>query len=440
MLFLAICGLARSPEAAAIPGFAVQTGMPCARCHTQSFGPALTAYGRQFKLNGYTWGEADTSEPIALMLQGGFSHVAQALPQPAVQHFATNNNFSLDQVSLFYGGRISEHVGVFAQGTYSGEKRTANWDNSDIRYARTVSLFGTDAVVGLSINNNPTVQDLWNSTPAWGFPYINSPLLPTPGANPIITGALAQLVIGATAYTMIHDSVYLEGGVYRGVSDRWLNDLGVGADASPHIRGVAPYWRAAYQYSINDTHYFSIGTFGIAVKEQPDPTVPDTNQFTDVGFDATYQYTGEHDGAVAMNASYIHEKQRLDAIFNGGGSDFNTEHLNTARLDAMYTWRQTYSAGIGLFDITGNTDSTLYGPNPLTGSNNGSPTTRGYIVQLEYIPFGKMDSFARPWLNVRLGIQYTGYQRFNGGAANYDGSGRSASQNNSLFVYYWMLF
>jgi hypothetical protein len=41
-------------------------------------------------------------------------------------------------------------------------------------------------------------------------------------------------------------------------------------------------------------------------------------------------------------------------------------------------------------------------------------------------------------VNIRLGVQYTGYLRFNGGSSNYDGSGRSASQNNSVFLFYWM--
>jgi hypothetical protein len=39
---------------------------------------------------------------------------------------------------------------------------------------------------------------------------------------------------------------------------------------------------------------------------------------------------------------------------------------------------------------------------------------------------------------VRLGLQYTGYLRFNGGGANYDGSGRAASDNNSLFLFVWL--
>src|SRR2546429_7574218 len=62
---LMVTGFLLGREAAAIPSFARQTDMPCSQCHTLSFGPALTAYGRAFKLNGYTWGEGDKPLPIA---------------------------------------------------------------------------------------------------------------------------------------------------------------------------------------------------------------------------------------------------------------------------------------------------------------------------------------------------------------------------------------
>src|SRR5271168_3705139 len=38
----------------ALPSFARQTGQPCGTCHTDF--PALTPYGRRFKLLGYTTG------------------------------------------------------------------------------------------------------------------------------------------------------------------------------------------------------------------------------------------------------------------------------------------------------------------------------------------------------------------------------------------------
>ncbi len=429
---LAVC-----PDAQALPSFARQTGMPCAQCHTHSYGPQLTSYGRQFKLNGYSWGDGEHPLPLALMIQGGFSHVDTAAPEPLARRFSTNDNLSVDQVSAFYGGRITEHSGAFVQVTYSGEDRHTSWDNLDMRYARPVDFGGTSAVVGISINNNPTVQDLWNTTPAWGFPYISSPLVPGPAAATLIEGGLAQLVLGATAYAMIDDHVFLEAGAYRGLSDRWLRNTGLTAGDSPHVNGAAPYWRLAYQAG-KEPYYFSIGTFGLQAKLQPDTTVPDTDRYTDLGFDATYQYADDSPVALTVNASYIHENQKLTGSFNAGATGVASNHLNTLRLDASVTYRQTWTAGAGVFDITGGPDETLYGAAPLDGSNNGSPDTRGYILQLEYVPFGKKDSWAGPWVNIRLGLQYTGYLKFNGGTSNYDGDGRSARQNNSIFLFYWM--
>src|ERR1700731_4611715 len=43
-----------APPAQALPSFARQTGQPCGTCHTDF--PALTPYGRRFKLLGYTAG------------------------------------------------------------------------------------------------------------------------------------------------------------------------------------------------------------------------------------------------------------------------------------------------------------------------------------------------------------------------------------------------
>ena len=43
-----------APPAQALPSFARQTGQPCGTCHTDF--PALTPFGRRFKLLGYTIG------------------------------------------------------------------------------------------------------------------------------------------------------------------------------------------------------------------------------------------------------------------------------------------------------------------------------------------------------------------------------------------------
>ena len=45
-----------------------------------------------------------------------------------------------------------------------------------------------------------------------------------------------------------------------------------------------------------------------------------------------------------------------------------------------------------------------------------------------------------PWLNVKLQAQYTLYNKFNGAGTNYDGAGRSASDNNALYLLLWFAF
>ena len=37
------------------------------------------------------------------------------------------------------------------------------------------------------------------------------------------------------------------------------------------------------------------------------------------------------------------------------------------------------------------------------------------------MPFGTANSWARPWVNLKLGVQYTAYTQPNGGSTNYDG-------------------
>ena len=60
-------------------------------------------------------------------------------------------------------------------------------------------------IYGISVNNNPTVQDLWNSTPAWGFPYASSNAGVSPLASTQIDGPMAQQVAGLSAYAMWND-------------------------------------------------------------------------------------------------------------------------------------------------------------------------------------------------------------------------------------------
>jgi hypothetical protein len=435
LLALLAMGLAITP-AHAVPSFAQQTGMPCQQCHTTAYGPALTDYGRQFKLNGYVFGSNKPVVPVALMIQGGYTQTSADQPTPPAPQFGVNGQTSVDQISLFIATRLTDHLGLFSQITYDGIGHVTAWDNTDLRYARSFNVGNTALVTGVSVNNNPTVQDLWNSTPAWGFPYISSALAPAPTASPYI-GGLGATVLGATAYVMVNGRYYFEAGGYRGLSNSWLDHLGVGAEANPNLSGLSPYWRAAVNLSTGP-HFYSFGTFGLDARVQPDPTQSAKDHYTDYGFDATYQYAGLGKHVFAANASLIDEQQNLAATLAGSPDPVNN-NLQFVSVDLSYAYDHTWVATISDFSTTGSTNATLYQPGSLTGFANGSPDSDGYRLQLEFVPFGKLDSPHRPWMNLRLGLQYTGYTEFNGASTNYDGAGRNASDNNTLFGFFWVI-
>jgi hypothetical protein len=188
---LCLGALALTRPASAVPSFADQTGMPCQACHVGGFGPQLTTFGREFKINGYTLRTKPLNVPLAAMVQGSFNHT-RADQNPPPQYLAPNNNAVIDQSSIFLAGGVGQHFGGMAQVTYDGVQHQWHWDNMDLRLVNQTRLFGKDATIGFTLNNNPTVQDPFNTTPAWGFPYTDVDTAPTPGAGPIIDGALAQ--------------------------------------------------------------------------------------------------------------------------------------------------------------------------------------------------------------------------------------------------------
>ena len=161
--------IAISDPAFAVPSFARQTGQPCETCHVGAFGPQLTQFGREFKLNGYVWNDGGDHNHLAGMLMASLTHTNADQPGGAAPGFGPNNDLAIDQISLFYGGKITDNAGAFIQVTYDGIAKQLTWDNADIRYARTVQLDGKPLILGATLNNNPTVQDPWNSTPGSGF-------------------------------------------------------------------------------------------------------------------------------------------------------------------------------------------------------------------------------------------------------------------------------
>jgi hypothetical protein len=249
--------------ARALPLYARQTGEPCATCHTAFF--ELTPFGRRFKLGAYTLGGGNwKGPPFAVVLQPGFTHLQEPQPGGLAPGFANNNALAMQQVSLFTGGNIADHVGAFIQGTYDGVFHDFHWDNTDIRYAKEVRFDnGHSLLRGIDLNNNPTVQDVWNTTPAWQFPYFSSELAPTPTAKPFIQGVYSQQVLGLSAYAFIDDMLYFEFGGYRPVSADTQKALGIDPPAQTPISGIAAYWGIAIEKNIGKLS-LEVGTFGLS--------------------------------------------------------------------------------------------------------------------------------------------------------------------------------
>jgi hypothetical protein len=101
---------------------------------------------------------------------------------------------------------------------------------------------------------------------------------------------------------------------------------------------------------------------------------------------------------------------------------------------------QTVGVTLGYFNTWGSRDTGLYAPEEISGSASGLPDSEGFIAEFDYIPFGKVNSLLAPWLNLRFALQYVGYTHFNGGDTNYDGFGRDASDNNTLYLNGWLIF
>jgi hypothetical protein len=72
----------------------------------------------------------------------------------------------------------------------------------------------------------------------------------------------------------------------------------------------------------------------------------------------------------------------------------------------------------------------IYAPESVDGSADGRPDSNGIVAQVSY----------NPWLNTRLTLQYTTYFKFNGRVDDYDGEGRDAHDNDTLFLQSWLVW
>jgi hypothetical protein len=194
------------------------------------------------------------------------------------------------------------------------------------------------------------------------------------------------------------------------------------------LKGVAPYGRVALQHQWG-LNYLMIGGYGLVTNSYPTGVGGLRDRYRDLALDAQYERSLAG-GNVSAHARWIDERQTLDATFADGGSANPSNTLKTFRVDGQYYTASRVGGAIGYFTTRGSTDPILYAAAPVSGSATGRPNSDGALFELNYMP----------WLNTRFTMQYVVYSKYNGGSSNYDGAGRNASDNNTLYLMTWFAF
>jgi hypothetical protein len=442
---LLVLTIAAPSTSYALPSFARQTGQSCVACHAGGQFPELTPYGRLFKLTGYTIGQR-TAIPLSAMAVASYTKTRNTDSSAPSVDFAKDAVALFQTASVFVAGKVSGNVGLFAQATFDNYAQqnpdTLAWsghshmDNFDLRYADRFNATANDFIVGLSLNNNPSVADVWNTAPAW-IQYVPTKFGFTgPSAGPIVA-QLGQQVSGLSAYTFWNQTIYTEIAAYQTAKGP-LSFLKAGNTIGNRLKGSNPYIRLALNLEWGP-HNAMVGIFGFNADVYPDPNNPTgpTTRYSDRGIDAQYQYLLDPH-TVTAQLSYIREHIRGGDI--AGISTNAANKLNQLKLKGSYIYRNKYGGSLSYFSTSGSSDSTAYPgtqddgtgsgatvPIPISGTASNNPGTRGLIPEL----------FWMPDQHLRLGMQYFKFDRYNGATKNYDGSGRSARDNDTLFVYLW---
>lgn len=447
----------------ALPNFTRQTGQKCAACHLNI--GELTPTGRQFKLMGYSTG--NYAVPLSVMGVLSNTKIRDTSSSAMPQTFMPMNGSNLpEEASVIVAGKFYEDIGGNVKLTYNAVNTTPLFnsqgvqtgtkvggdtflDTSEIRNSRDILVGDFKALVGVTLNNAPAIQDLWNISPVNGYPYRTSNLLSAWGIGQfgpttMIDGSLNSQVAGLGVYAMVNDRIYVEFAGYT----RFLSPLQLISVAGPVntvSKSMSPYWRLAYN-SVQGPHSFMLGTFGMITSLENDPNISGSSsgKYTDIGFDAAYQHiTDEHSWTTKVTYITEHVKWDSQAVTNMN-HDANQSQLNTLKARISYDYKRQAGAHAFTFYTNGSTDINYwaYNPNPvaLTGacnqnnsqlafcSANGSPKTSGYGFELYYVP--------TPYVHVAL--QQTFYNNFLGGSSfidNSSGNVRAAKDNNLTYLY-----
>jgi hypothetical protein len=267
-----------------------------------------------------------------------------------------------------------------------------------------------------------------------------------------------------TTYAYWRKMIYVEVGTYRSATGALsFMSFNIPAAETTRLRGNDnPYWRVALTHDWNASSLM-IGATGMQahVYDIGSSTADPANlaSFRNTGFDAQYQYILDP-YTVTAQLAWMHQQQDYSANTLAAGSPYlladgltpvaavkPSDTTNVLRAKASFIYRATYGGSLAYFSSNGSTNtlnqSSGYDSNgqitssdPLgtgisstrvSGNLAGRPDTRGITYEAFWIPLQYL----------RLGAQYTTYAKYNGAGSNYDGFGRNAADNDTLFIYLW---
>lgn len=404
------------PPAHAVPAFASQTGQQCAACHVGGNWPALTPWGRFFKLSGYTAGQgAFEGGKFNFLPMGLWGQIGATWVNDSAKASGPNGAVRPKEATVHLAGKITDFAGAFLEytahyGAGSSPAWTKGSDVMDLRAVHFFELGGHELLMGLNANAGPGMQDVWNTSWAWSFPFYGSPFAPGTAVNPIVS-QLANNATGIGAYAWLDRSLYAELSFYRTSLGAWRfmswgnSPLGVTVD------GYNPYWRLTYSMDLGPGNLM-LGTLGMHTEVYPNALAPSgpTNQYTDLGFDAQYQYLTEVH-KLTVRASYLHEKRSWNASFPAGSVSERDGHVSQLNLNAAYWRGNQWGLTAGYITSRGSSDALLY------GATTPSPNSNNWVLEFDYMLTQ----------NIKLMAQYNAFTKFNGVSSG-------ASDNNSLFL------
>jgi hypothetical protein len=208
-------------EVSALPLFSRQTGMACSACHFQHF-PMLNGFGREFKSSGYNMMGAQgkvegeglaipNTLNMAVLATAGYEKTNQAAgigPKKTTGDGAFYVPGTGGELSLFFGGRVTENAGFLAElstgGAVAGTIVSAAHSSAKLPILFEVATPRLKLAEGTRVGVVPFTTDAQGAS--YGFELLNTgagaehQMSGTPGLNGAHSAALsAQQYIGTAS-------------------------------------------------------------------------------------------------------------------------------------------------------------------------------------------------------------------------------------------------